>query len=297
MNHLLAEYQALSAETGIALPPLLQSLIAHGRTQYGLDWSSTWRERSLRDPPAFISWYDHEWIDGAASRACIADWLHPDHQDGRRFLPFAETGAGDAWCLMPIDGHAVGVALVRHDDGSGELCYASFDDFVCTRFVELFADMNHLVRYDAYTPQEAYQVVCADVMQVTALMQDEAQGAWLRQWCRPTPMLREVGQGRCRAQVLSLLTEAQRDAHLGRFRTPGLAPFPVVPRWETQQPEPAAPRPDWRALARDPAQKRAAIQAYRARNGEAFGSSLAEAKAAVERELQEASVTLHPPEP
>lgn len=127
MNPMI-DYETLSTQTGIALPPLLKEFLASGKTHYGPDWADTWRQRCLQDPPLFMSWQDFEWIDAEASREVIEGWLHPGAQNGRSFLPFAQSGAGDAWCLTPLDTHGVGVALVLHDDEASSVAHACFDE-------------------------------------------------------------------------------------------------------------------------------------------------------------------------
>ncbi|EAA3799408.1 SMI1/KNR4 family protein, partial [Salmonella enterica subsp. enterica] len=44
----LIDFEALAAETGIVLPDLLRSLLATGKTVYGPEWASTWREQALQ---------------------------------------------------------------------------------------------------------------------------------------------------------------------------------------------------------------------------------------------------------
>ena len=102
-HNALPEFQALAEQTSLPLPPLLAQLLASGQTHYGPDWASTWRERSLQGSPAFISWDDFEWQRAEDARTTISDWLNPADQAGRRFLPFGESGAGDAFCLTPLD--------------------------------------------------------------------------------------------------------------------------------------------------------------------------------------------------
>ena len=97
-HNALPDFQALAEQTGLPLPPLLAQLLASGQTDYGPDWPATWRERSLQGSPAFISWEDFEWQRAEDARTTISDWLNPEDQDGRRFLPFGESGAGDAFC-------------------------------------------------------------------------------------------------------------------------------------------------------------------------------------------------------
>jgi hypothetical protein len=124
-------FDDLSRRTGIEIPPLLAQLLAGG-------------------PPELASFSDFEWIDAAEAAGTIDEWLDAKWQDGRRFLPFAQSGAGDAYCLMPLDGtgtgtgggDTVGVAFVWHDAEESRIEHASFSDFVCAKFLQTFADME-----------------------------------------------------------------------------------------------------------------------------------------------------------
>jgi hypothetical protein len=273
-----AEFQRLATETNIPLSALLHALLAAGRTIYSADWSSTWREQCLHQPPALISLTDFEWITAADSRQHIEDWLNPEDQRGRRFLPFAQSGAGDVYCLMPVDDDAPGVALVYHDAEYSQIAYRSFDDFIGASFLEAFADMSHLV--DDFSEQEALQILRQDVSQVAGLM-SETQRSYLESFAGLPPGFHEQSHPGHRSKVFALISQAQLDAELGRFTSPDIAPFKVMARWELH-PAPAEKKPvDWRDLALDPQQKLAAIQSYRQQHG----VSLGEAKTAIEHYL------------
>ncbi|MFG0598739.1 SMI1/KNR4 family protein [Delftia sp. WSY_4] len=284
----MIDYETLSTQTGIALPPLLKEFLASGKTHYGPDWADTWRQRCLQDPPLFMSWQDFEWIDAEASREIIEGWLNPSAQNGRRFLPFAQSGAGDAWCLTPLDTHGVGVALVLHDDEASSVSHACFDDFVCAGFLQAFADLSD--QLDEFSEPEALQLLRADVAQTTRFMTQEL-GGYLQDFCRRPLEIRPWRDGpRARVrQVASLISQDELAAELDRLPAVDLS-FPVVARWEvcssdegsTQPglvPEPA--KIDWRTLAADPLQKMAAIRACQSEHG----CSLGQAKAMVDQHL------------
>ena len=212
----MTTYADLSTQTGIALPPLLSDLLASGKTVYGPDWAATWRQRYLQDPPLFMSWQDFEWIDAEASREIIEGWLHPGAQNGRSFLPFAQSGAGDAWCLTPLDTHGVGVALVLHDDEASSLSHACFDDFVCAGFLQAFADLSD--QLDELSEPEALQLLQADVAQTTRFMTQEL-GGYLQDFCRRPLEIRPWRDGpRARVrQVASLISQDELAAELDRL--------------------------------------------------------------------------------
>ncbi len=287
----LQALDALAADTGIALPPLLRHLVAGDATAYGPDWASTWRERCLSTPPPLISCSDFEWLDGQGVRTTAGEWLNPAFQNGQRLVPFAETGAGDAWCLVPLEGALEpGVALVLHDSDASEVGYRSFQDFACVQLLQALADLSDWTGEDSFTAEQACQVVRTDVDQVAAGM-DAATGNWLRSLSRAQPRLSEVRDGpRMPARsVLSLVSQEALQHALGRFVRPDFPPLAITARWECA---PAIERsaalltakepPDWRALARGAGSKLAALRAYQ----QTHGSSLQQAKAAVDDFIQ-----------
>ncbi|MDZ7867072.1 SMI1/KNR4 family protein [Acidovorax sp.] len=290
MSALLQALDALAADTGIALPPLLRHLVAGGATAYGPDWAATWRERCLSAPPPLISCGDFEWLDAQGVRTTAEEWLNPAYQNGQRLVPFAETGAGDAWCLLPLEGSPEpGVALVRHDSGASEVGYRSFQDFACVQLLRALADLSDWTGEDGFTTAQACQVVRNDVDQVAAGMH-AATGAWLRALSRAQPLLREVRDGpRCPPRTVpSLVSQSALLEALERFSPPDVA-LAITARWECA---PAMARstallaakapPDWRALARNPGSKLAALRAHQ----QAHGSTLQQAKAAVDDFIQ-----------
>ncbi|WP_051281768.1 SMI1/KNR4 family protein [Azovibrio restrictus] len=280
-----AEFQLLARESDIPLPDSLQRLLASGKTRYSADWPLSWRERCLHEPPALISLYDFEWITASGSRQHIEQWLNPEDQQGRRFLPFAESGAGDVYCLTPIDDGAPGVALILHDAEYSRIAYRSFDDFICASFLETFADMSHLV--DDFSEQEALLILRRDVSQLAGVLGETAV-KYLQAFVGLPAGLHESSRPGDPARVFALISRAQLEAERGHFPSPEIAPFKITARWELRPAVasttglPSEKKPaDWRDLALDPRQKLAAIQFYRQQHG----GSLGEAKAAIERYL------------
>lgn len=288
MSSVLQALEAVSADTGLALPPLLRHLVANDATVYGPDWARTWRERCLgHAPPPLISCYEVEWLDAAGIHTTAAEWLNPAFQQGQRFVPFAENGAGDAWCLVPLAGTPEpGVALVAHDSEESEMAYRSLADFACAQLLQAMADLSHWVQDERLSVDEACQVVRTDVAQVAACL-DAATGRWLCALSQVQPQWREVCHGpRARPRtVLSLLPDTALQDALTRFPPPDAPALAITAPWECA---PAITRsaallaanapPDWRTLARDPGRKLAALRAHQ----QEHGSTLQQAKAAVD---------------
>lgn len=207
----------LSRRTGIALPPLLRQLIDSGQ-------------------PTLASFYDFEWIDARQAGEILDEWLDAKWQGGRRFLPFAQSGGGDAYCLVPLPGgvvsDVVGVSLVWHDDEQSRVDHGTFSDFVCAMFLQTFADMSHLEAWDLSGPEIAERVI-ADVGVVTAFMDAKTAG-WLQGLSRLPVESRpyKAGPRAKPEQVPSLISQAQLDEELTRFQLQDSEAFAVTPRWE-----------------------------------------------------------------
>jgi hypothetical protein len=206
-------FDDLSQRTGIVLPPLLRRLIDGGQ-------------------PTLASFCDFEWIDAGQAGEIIDEWLDAKWQGGRQFLPFAQSGGGDAYCLVPLPGDAVGVSLVWHDDEESRVDHGSFSDFVCAMFLQTFADLSHLEEWDLSGPEIAERVI-ADVAAVTLFM-DAQTAAWLQGLSRLPVESRpyKTGPRAKPEQVPSLISQAQLDEELKRFQSQGAEAFAVKPRWE-----------------------------------------------------------------
>lgn len=284
----------LATQVGIEVPALLRALVAAGATFYGPDWPGQWRTLCLTQPPAFISCEDFEWMDAQERGDATQEWLHAAAQGGRRFLPFAQNGAGDAYCLtLGADAppHAVApVALVPHDDDEAVVLHASFDDFATAMLLQSMADLSH--QMDEFSLEEAVAQTRLDVVRTTALMPADI-ALRLQTLAAQAPQQHAVQDGpRARPRhVWALISPQGLAQELQRLPEVEAAPlrFSVVPRWQLRTAavqEESAPAvlqqstaaPTWQALAADPATRRQAIRAYQAE----FGVDLPAAKAAVD---------------
>lgn len=284
----------LAQHAGISVPPLLDALVRSGATAYGPDWSQQWRSLCLTQPPALASCDDFEWMSTEERHRTVHEWLCPEAQGGRRFLPFAQNGAGDAYCLTANgatspDGAVPAVAWVPHDDEEATVLHGSFDDFVSACLLQAMADVTH--QLDEFTEEESIGMTRLDIARVTALMPlDSAR--WLQALAAQAPAHYTVQDGpKARPRdALALISPQQHAAALERLQPSPSEPlrFAVVPRWEVRSstveapgnrsPAPPAAPPTWRSLAADPATRRQAIRAYQIEHG----VDLLAAKAAVD---------------
>lgn len=277
-------FQSIAAKVGVALPSPLANLLASGKTTYGPAWQSTWRMRCLVDPPALISCFDFEWIDAGRSRETIVEWLNPEFQAGRSFLPFAKSGAGDSYCLTLTEANEVGVAYIWHDNDESCMLHRNFSDFVCAQFLDTLADLSHLLEDDGFTEEEAVQVVRTDIFQVAGCMEPSARD-YLLAFRDLEPSYRmpvNSAQRRSSKGVFSLISEEQLAAEMLKFPPPDGPPFVITARWECRRRNDTQTIPEtitWERLALDPAKKMQAIRAYQAEKA----VSLSVAKLAVDQ--------------
>lgn len=222
----MATFAELAEDCGVALPGMLARLIDAGRTGYGEDsaaWRADWKGNTLAARPVLSCMDDLEWIDAHQARETAEEWLNPGYQHGRRFLPFAETGAGDAYCLTPTAGGGVGVALVWHDSGDARADWASFEAFVFDALVRSAADVGHLVE-DGFAPAEAVACVAANIGALKEYLPLDMQASLDRLTAGASPVP-EHGS-------TAWIDEASVNTALALLPPVQEAPFEVVPRWE-----------------------------------------------------------------
>ncbi|NHZ43950.1 SMI1/KNR4 family protein [Massilia aquatica] len=211
-------FDALAASTGIALPTSLRHLIERGANSYD-------------DPErtAMAALYDFEWLSAPEAQAVIAGWLNPVKQNGNLFLPFARSGAGDAWCLVRLRSGEEGVCMVWHDAGRSTLHYAGFDHFVVGEYLNVFAELDLLDDDDG----DPVALLRADVARVSALL-DPALHSVLSDCLDKTPAEYPYQQGpTARVEmVLALISQDELNALTSTLSMPDPVVFDVVARWE-----------------------------------------------------------------
>lgn len=263
-------FQHLSAATGIPLPSMLQQLVEDGKTRYGesrADWQENWRDRLLTTPPALSCAYDLEWIDAQDAQESIDDWLNPTAQMGLTFLPFAQSGAGDCYCLIKTP-ELAGVGRVDHDGSEFFIAHASFEDFVFYQLLESLADFSHLVDED-FNEEEAYRCVVADVQCLRSYFSGE-RASKLALFSKRPLSYSEV-QRPCRKQVERmphLITQQELNAEFAALSKPPDKGFGLKARWEVATPLASThrPVPTWQELALEPQNRQRAIQLYKDAN-------------------------------
>lgn len=100
------------------------------------------------------SLYDFEWLKVDEAEHLIEQWLNPGKQCGVSFLPFAQNAAGDAYCLVQLEGGITGIALIAHDDEKTWIEFAGVSELITSEYVHLAANLTLI---DA-KPELAYEL-------------------------------------------------------------------------------------------------------------------------------------------
>jgi hypothetical protein len=211
-------FESMAAQLGFRLPSALIRLLADRRTSYGNDlndWKLHWRSYMLKAQPILSCVYDLEWISPEKASQIVENWLNPTYQNGRWFLPFAQTGAGDAYCLTPTAAGEIGVGLIWHDQATGAIESASFESFVFTKLVECAVDLDHLL--DDFSPEEARQMLIANVEMMASYLAEDLNEAL-------QVLIAQV-------TALESMPDAAQTA-LGVLPAFEQERFSIVPRWE-----------------------------------------------------------------
>ncbi|QEI04957.1 SMI1/KNR4 family protein [Pigmentiphaga aceris] len=213
---LLNTFTDIARQAGFTLPDTLAAWYGAGMT-------------NSDDIRAMAPVYDFEWISPASAQQTMEEWLNPAAQHGNRFFPFAESGAGDAYCLVKLADGREGVAQVWHDSDTSSIEYASFADFVAATHLESYADLSHLSKAD-----DALSVfVRASLVRSTPALPAAHTEAML------TPAQEEVSQRpfksgpKARPQMVpALLAQEDAESRAAGFMMAAPVEFGVVPRWE-----------------------------------------------------------------
>lgn len=123
-----AAFQTLALKIGIELPERFSALITMAQA----------------DREILRSAYDLFWLDAEEAEREIDEWLHPDEQQGRTFLPFATNGSGEPHCLVRLENGATGIAQALHYGQTTRLAHSDISSWVASHYVRLAADVSRL---------------------------------------------------------------------------------------------------------------------------------------------------------
>ncbi|BBB68354.1 hypothetical protein UNDYM_4101 [Undibacterium sp. YM2] len=238
MKNILEKASTLAQAANIELPSILQALYRDGMTSYGkdrADWQANWEHYLLEAPPALASSYDLEWLDAEAIAETINGWLHPQSQNGRSFFPFAQSGAGDVFCLTAHEDEHEGeciVVYIWHDSDAHTIEAFSFADFIYSRLIKAMTDMSHLLD-DLSSADNARLCLLADIRRMTAYL--PADDATRLQAYLERPVIEvEVSYGRHIERVPCLITDEDYKLLMQGKRASERWPVNIVDRWDVQ---------------------------------------------------------------
>lgn len=192
----LPAYEALATNLGFDVPPLLQGWIASGLTSYPQNLGTTMSQFLAENPRALTSVWDLEWSTLDHVRETVDDWLTAEHQDGVRFLPFAQSGAGDAYALVAMPDGRTGCGMIWHDDETSEIAHADFASWAAAQLADAMVDLRQL--QDVVADGAVASVVRADVASVAPFLTTDA-ASLLTTWAARDVLTRDVKPAPARA--------------------------------------------------------------------------------------------------
>lgn len=125
---MLQSFQTLADTISIELPERLAALL----------------EIAERHPTALASLEDFFWIDTEQAKQEIDEWLNPNDQPGRTFLPFATSGGGEHYCWVRLEDGASGVAQILHFGQTTSLAHADISAFITSEYVRVATNLSEL---------------------------------------------------------------------------------------------------------------------------------------------------------
>ncbi len=226
-----SELSTISKRFEIGIPQTLINLLDEGLTHYPDGYNKNFISVSTTKPIALSSVYDFEWLGEDEATASVSDWLNPRYQNGARFLPFAQSGAGDQYCMVESK-VGEGCGLIWHDDESSVLNFQTFEDFVCGAILDTMQDLTHLID-KGFSPEEAITFVRLDASQVLSNMPqhyaDDFHDLLKRQPVlrpyKPAPKVPE-------RDVLSFISQDEHDSILAKYMQKPPLFLPITAQWE-----------------------------------------------------------------
>ena len=135
-------FQTLALKLDIELPERFSALIAMAQS----------------DKQLMRSAYDLFWLDAEEAEREIDEWLHPDDQQGRTFLPFATNGSGEPHCFVRLETGAMGIAQALHYGQTTRLAHTDISSWVASHYVRVAAHVSRLTYQAEFGAALLYEV-------------------------------------------------------------------------------------------------------------------------------------------
>ncbi|MDO9330071.1 MAG: hypothetical protein Q7U27_15245 [Pseudomonas sp.] len=207
------DFQRLARNIDIQFPERLATLMGIAHTH-----PATAALSSLED---FI------WLDAEEAEREINEWLNPDDQQGRTFLPFAATGGGEPYCVVRLENGASGIAQVLHFAQPSPLAHADISSFVTREYVRVARDLSRL------PPKADFSVALKSevaLMQTALLPADYAllEAIFSRQ-C--VAMNYQAGPRSIPKIVKAFISQDEEESLAARLRHPSPIEFEALRAW------------------------------------------------------------------
>lgn len=212
------KFAEVAGQAGMDFPVEMQRLIELDLNRY--------EDQRLT---AFSANHDLEWIDALDATAIIETWLCARFQNGARFLPFAESGAGDAYCFIQLPSGEAGIGLVLGDSVMSHIEYTNLGNFFFAKLVEAFSDLSDLSQDD---PVTALTVDVDSVRWFLTLDQQRMLDTLLAK--PPVSRPYRYGPKAPIEQIVSLVSQEEMKILLATSKLADPIAFAVVPPWECE---------------------------------------------------------------
>ena len=141
----------IERQHGFACPSLYRQLEREGMLdvgEYGPDWYKLVYPTLTERPTLLLHADDFELLSVKAVAAAMEELADPDDyrqiDPALRFIPFAQTGAGDHYCFFASSQHAgeMPVVLLWHDQNEARYLAKNLQDFLFHMLLKSMADQD-----------------------------------------------------------------------------------------------------------------------------------------------------------
>ncbi|MBN2979108.1 hypothetical protein [Pseudomonas lactucae] len=204
-------FQSLAGDIGIELPERLATLL----------------KISESHPETLESLEDFFWIDAEQAQREIDEWLNPDDQPRRVFMPFASSGGGEHYCWVRLEDRACGVAQILHFGQLTSLAYDDISTFVASEYVRVASNLSNLpLRADFGA------ALSAEVALIQAALRPQDYELLQALFAKPhTPMNYRAGSKSPEKTVEAFISQDEARQLIAKLRNPKPREFAALRDW------------------------------------------------------------------